>query len=149
MQILKAFVAGFISVLVFHQAVVAALYGAGLTPRAPFAMTPTAPFGVPQVVSSALWGGVWGVVLWPLVRRLAPRIGTWAAAILLGAVGPTLVAWFVVAPLKGQPAAGGWRVSAMAIGLVVNGAWGLGLAVLMRLAERYHPGEADRYGTAA
>ena len=149
MQYLKAFVAGFVSVLVFHQAVVAALYGAGLTPRAPYALTPTAPFGVPQVLSSAVWGGVWGVVLWPLVMRLAPRLGTWAAAVLLGAIGPSLVAWFLVAPLKGLAVAGGWRVSAMAVGLLVNGAWGLGLAVLMWLAERLRSGEAGRYGTAA
>src|SRR4051812_12108204 len=101
MQILKAFVAGFVSVLVFHQGAVAVLYGLGLTQRAPFALTPTAPLGVPQVVSSAFWGGVWGVALWPLVRRLAPRMGFWVAAIVLGATGPSLVAWFIVAPLKG------------------------------------------------
>ena len=149
MAYLKAFVAGFLSVLVFHQGVVAALYGAGLVPRAPYALTPTAPLGVPQVVSSAFWGGVWGVALWPLVTRLARRLGVWAAATLLGAIGPSLVAWFVVAPLKGQPAAGGWRVSALAMGLPVNGAWGLGVAVLMRLAERVQIGEAGRYGPAA
>jgi hypothetical protein len=149
MQILKAFVAGFVSVLVLHQSVVAVLYGLGLTQRAPWALTPTAPLGVPQVVSLAFWGGVWGVVLWPLVTRLAARTGYWVAAVVLGAIGPSMVAWFVVAPLKGQPVANGWQVAALAIGLLVNGVWGFGLALLMRLAERYHIGETGRYGTAA
>jgi len=49
-----------------------------------------------------------------------------AAATIFGAIFPTLVAWFVVAPLKGNPAAGGFVPAAMLIGPIVNGAWGLG-----------------------
>jgi hypothetical protein len=56
--------------------------------------------------------------------------------VLLGILGPTLVAWFVVLPLRGQPVAGGWQAAAMLRAFVVNGAFGLGVAVLMRLFER-------------
>ena len=57
-------------------------------------------------------------------------------AIVFGAVLPTLVAWFVAAPLKGQPMAGGWKLQAMMIGPIVNAAWGLGTALIYRLFRR-------------
>jgi hypothetical protein len=58
------------------------------------------------------------------------------AAIIFGAIAPTLVAWFVVAPLKGQALAAGWVPARMAIGPIVNGAWGLGTAIGLCLLGR-------------
>ncbi len=107
MRMLKPFFAGALAVVVFHQGALAALHALGVTDRVPFVVTPTAPFGVPLLVSAAFWGGVWGTLLWPLVPRLGDRIGYWTAAVALGAIAPSVVAWFVVAPLKGQPMAGG------------------------------------------
>src|SRR5690606_13001138 len=119
------FLAGAVSVLIFHQGAVALMNAAGWTDRAPFSMRATAPFGVPVVWSLAFWGGVWGLLFAAILRRLegAPLV---AASVLLGAVLPTLVAWFVVAPLKGQPPAAGLAPMAMGFGLIVNAAWGLG-----------------------
>jgi hypothetical protein len=70
-----------------------------------------------------------------LLRRLdgAPLV---AAALVLGAVLPTLVAWFVVAPLKGQPMAAGFVPMAMALGVIANGAWGLGTGLGLALFRR-------------
>ena len=48
----------------------------------------------------------------------------------------TLVAWFVVAPLKGTPVAAGWHPSSMAVGPLANGAWGIGTALLLLLFRR-------------
>lgn len=81
------------------------------------------------------WGGVWGLALLPLLRPLGDA-RCWLRGLVLGALGPTLVSWFVVAPLKGLPLAGGWQPAAMATGLIVNAAWGLGLVALLRLAQR-------------
>jgi hypothetical protein len=71
---------------------------------------------------------------------VAPRLprgaGHWAAAALFGALALSLVAWFVVAPLKGLAVAGGGRPAAIATGLLVNGAWGLGTALLLRALRR-------------
>jgi len=53
--------------------------------------------------------------------------------IVLGAVGPSLVALLVVFPLKGQPVAGGGKPAIIAGALLLNGMWGLGVALLMRL----------------
>lgn len=134
------FAAGAVSVLLFHQGLLALLHAAGLTPRAPFSMQPTAPFGVPQVLSLAFWGGVWGVALASTDRRLPRRYSSVVAGTLFGAVAPTLVAWFVVATLKDQPLAAGGDPRAMLTGVLVNAAWGAGTALLLLLAHRFHDG---------
>jgi hypothetical protein len=133
MKWLRWFVAGALAVPLFHQVVLAALNAAGWIARAPFAMTPTKPFGVPQVVSLAFWGGVWGILLGLILAR---RVATsyWLLALILGAILPTLVAAFVVAPLKGLPSGG--NVKLLVVGLLVNGAWGLGTAAIYRLMTR-------------
>ena len=127
-----AFVAGFVATLVFHQAVLWLLHHFGYVPRAPWPMQPVAPFGVPAVISLAFWGGVWGVIMMPMIAR---RRGSafWVAAILFGAIFPTAVAWFIVAPLKHTPIAGGWNPKTMMVGPLVNGAWGLGTALIYRM----------------
>src|SRR5207248_7809805 len=106
-----------------------------LAARAPYSFAPTAPFGVPQVWSLAFWGGVWGAVLAATLARLdGARL--LIAATVFGALAPTLVAWFVVAPLKGQPLAAGWVLAAMAVGVIVNAAWGLGAGIGLALFGR-------------
>src|SRR5690349_1470119 len=127
MQYVKAFVAGFVATLVFHQGVLELLHLAAGAP-APFDLTPRAPFGVPAVVSLAFWGGVWGAALWPILKKLRGA-AYWSTAVVLGAIGPTAVALLVVFPLKGLPLAGGWDPKLMVGGLLLNGAWGFGLAL--------------------
>ncbi|MBE9003129.1 hypothetical protein IQ274_34440 [Nostoc sp. LEGE 12447] len=129
-RIVLAFVAGFVAVLVFHQGLLALLHAINFAPRAPYQTTPTPPFGIPQFLSGAFWGGIWGLI-WASIRlRWQVNRSYWLTALLFGAVAPTLVAWFVVAPLKGLPIAGGWKLPAMITALLVNGAWGLGTALL-------------------
>ena len=55
-------VAGALAVILFHQPVAALLHAAGLTPRAPYSMQATKPFGIAQIWSIAFWGAVWGPV---------------------------------------------------------------------------------------
>ena len=123
--LIVGFVSGAIAVLLFHQGALALLYALDLSPRAPYSLAATAPFGMPQVWSLAFWGGVWGIVAAALLSRLHDA-GLLIAATVFGAIAPTLVAWFVVAPLKGQPVAAGFAPMAMAIGPIVNAAWGFG-----------------------
>jgi hypothetical protein len=129
-----AFLAGAVAVLAFHQVMLALLHAAQLTTAVPFRMQPTRPFAVPQVWSLTFWGGVWGIVLGTMFgsahygRRLL-------AGTLFGAIVPSLVAWFIVMPLKGQPAGGGWTGSSLMTALLVNGAWGFGTILLLELFE--------------
>ncbi|MBG1240829.1 hypothetical protein [Nostoc sp. NZL] len=131
-----AFVAGFVSVLLFHQGMLALLHAVNFTPRAPYPTAPTPPFGIPQIWSSAFWGGVWGLIWVAFAPRFRHYKSYWLAALVFGAIFPTVVAWFVVAPLKGQPIAGGWKLVGIVTGLLVNGAWGVGTAGLLKLFSR-------------
>lgn len=132
MNALKAFLAGFVSTLLFHQGMLAILHAAGATPRAPYSMDPTRPFRVPAVISLAFWGGIWGIVLWLAIRR-ARGPSHWWLAFAIGAIAPSLVALLVVFPMKGQPVGGGWRPEIVIGALILNGAWGVGVALLLRL----------------
>ena len=132
---LKAFAAGFISTLAFHQGMLGLFYVLGVFPRAPFALTPTEPLGIPSVISLAFWGGVWGVALWPIIKN---AVGTafWLRCLVLGAIGPTAVALFIVFPMKGMAFAAGWDPKIIIGALILNGAWGLGLGLLMRALRK-------------
>jgi hypothetical protein len=133
MRVIRAFLAGFVSTLVFHQGMLALLHAARVSPRAPFAAEATRPFGVPQFLSLAFWGGVWGILLVLILRGGGGFLGFLVKSVIFGALAPSLVAWLVVFPLKHQPVAGGGRLSLLATGLLVNGAWGLGTALLFTL----------------
>src|SRR6266852_3994012 len=127
---LLSFVAGFLSVLAFHQPVLWLLHQLHMTDRMPYPMKGVPPFGVPAVISLAFWGGVWGIITILAIAK-ARGAGWWLAAIVFGALAPTLVAGLVIMPLRGQaPAA--HRGTLLLFGLAVNGAWGLGTAVFYR-----------------
>ena len=115
MRLALAFLAGFISVLVFHQAMLAILHWLGVTPGTPWTTSPVPPLGVPQVISAAFWGGVWGILLAPVLQRVRGSAAYWITAVLFGAFVLSVVAWFVVAPLKGQPVADGWQPARLLI----------------------------------
>jgi hypothetical protein len=133
--LLAGFVFGALSVLVFHQGAVALLHAFGLTPSIPYSMAPTRPWGIAQLWSLAFWGGLWGIALAAALARLQGA-ALILAAVVFGALLPTLVAWFVVAPLKGQPMAAGGIPARMLIGLIANGVWGLGTGIGLALFGR-------------
>lgn len=133
-RLLFGFIAGFVATLVFHQIGVLLLHFAGIIPNMPYNMHPVPPFHVPQFVSLAFWGGVWGIVFVlaePAIARSSG--GYWVGAIVFGAVFPTVFSWLVVAPLKGLPLGYGFRFPGLLIGPIVNGLWGLGTAVFLLL----------------
>ena len=101
-----------------------------------YSMTATAPLGVPQVISLSFWGGVWGIV-YALVEHRFPRGGMyWVYAFLFGAIFPSLVAWFIVSPMKHAPVAAGWQAARLLTGFLANGAWGFGTGLLLVLMYR-------------
>ncbi|HEX2198483.1 MAG TPA: hypothetical protein VHG88_07675 [Burkholderiales bacterium] len=133
--LIAGFIAGALSVLLFHQGMAGLLHAMHVIPRAPYGMAPTDPWGVPQLWSTVFWGGAWGVLLAAFLGRMTGA-RLMVAALVFGALLPTLVAWFVVAPLKGQPMAAGFVPARMWIGPVINGAWGLGTAIGLVLFGR-------------
>jgi len=131
--LLYGFIAGFFATLVFHQLTLALLWALDLAPVPPYQMTPVKPFGLPAVFSLSFWGGLWGI-LFALVHGSFFRGGAyWAYAFLFGAIFPSLVALLVVMPLKGLPMGGGWHPSLLIRATLVNGAWGIGTGLILRL----------------
>jgi hypothetical protein len=131
----RAFVAGFLSTLIFHQATLGLFYLLGVFARAPWSLAATEPLGVPYVLSLAFWGGVWGIPIWYLMRH-ATGAAYWVRAVVFGAIGPTVVAIVVVARIKTGTFDAVSDAKFWIGGLIVNGAWGLGLAILMRTLKR-------------
>jgi hypothetical protein len=108
-----------------------------LASAAVLCITDTWPLDVPQIWSWTFWGGVWGLV-YGFFEKWFPEkfFSYWIVAILFGAIFPTLVLWFVVFPLKGQPIAAGWDQMRIALHLMIHGAWGLGTACCCAITAR-------------
>jgi hypothetical protein len=131
--IVFGYLAGFFSALIFHQLSLDVLWRAGYAPFGPYSMAATHPFGIPAVFSLALWGGAWGV-LFALTQIAFPhRGGYWPTAFLFGAILPSLIALLVVLPLKGKPMGGGWHVHLLVTAFMVNGIWGIGTGLILKL----------------
>jgi len=129
------FLAGAISVFVFHQGFILIAWRLGLLPNAPYSLEPTAPLGVPRVISSAFWGGLWGIALALLLERLRRADWLWVG-ILFGGILLPLVGILVVTPLKGGEVV--WPGSTMLLrSFIINGVWGLGAALLCRLGRAF------------
>jgi hypothetical protein len=143
-RLLFGFVAGFFATLIFHQLTLWVLWKAGLAPFAPFNMAATGPLGVPAVFSLAFWGGIWGILFALVDRRFPNRNGYWAAAFVFGAILPSAVALYIVAPLKGRPMSGGWHL--MLTAFLVNGAWGVGTGMLLAGFLHWFGKSFDRHG---
>jgi hypothetical protein len=131
-KLFYGFIAGFFATLIFHQLTLAALWAAGVAPFGPFSMAATPPFGVPAVFSLSAWGGVWGIIFALVDNKFPRHSGYWMTAFLFGAILPSLVALFVVLPLKGKPMGGGWHAPLMLTALLINGAWGIGTGLILK-----------------
>jgi hypothetical protein len=142
----KAFVAGFISTLVFHQGLFTLLYLAGIVARVPYDFRAVPPLAIPAVISLAFWGGAWGVAIWPFLKNVdGPTY--WIRALIISAIASGSVTLFIVSPLKGMPPMGDWNPRVFISTLMLNGIWGFGMALLMRLmsASRQTLSYPDRY----
>jgi hypothetical protein len=138
------FICGALAVIVFHQGTVFLLFhqfgllkslgvpDAFRPATAGFAFRPVPPIGVPQLVSTAFWGGLWGILLAALVRYA--RMPDLLTGFLLGSVVCTVVGFTLFATLRGQPMWGGGNMMTWARVMLINGAWGWGAALLMRPA---------------
>jgi hypothetical protein len=130
-----AFIAGALAVPIFHQLLFLLFYLLGVIPVAPFSLDPTVPFGIPEVVSSSFWGGVWGIVFVLILPHFFQGRSYWLASAIIGGLALTSVYMFVVVPLKTgalPPSMGGLFI----IGFLLNAAWGLGWALLLMLFDR-------------
>jgi len=92
------FIAGTIAVVTVQEIIDYALYAAGVFPRAPWSSEPAAMTGVPQFVSDAFWGGLWGV-LFALLSDKLPGGSLTVKGLIFGIVGPAILGVFILVPL--------------------------------------------------
>jgi hypothetical protein len=135
-RLFYGFIAGFFATLIFHQLTLALLWAIGYAPSPPFSMAYTKPLAVPAVFSLAFWGGIWGILYALIEPRFPARFAYWLSAFIFGAIFPSLVALLVVLPLKGKPLGGGWHAPLLVTAFLINGAWGVGTGILLRLFPR-------------
>ena len=132
-QILKGFAAGFVATLVFHQLAVAVLAGVGLAPFGAWNLSPTAPLGIPAVLSLSFWGGIWGIIFILVHQHFGHGTRYWVSAFLFGAIVTSVVALFIVVPMKGGPLGGGFAPALLLTVFIINGVWGIATAWLLRV----------------
>lgn len=132
-QILIGFAAGFVATLVFHQLAVAILSAIGVAPFGAWNMAPTAPLGIPAVLSLSFWGGIWGIIMILVHQHFGSGTRYWVSAFLFGAVVTSIVALFIVAPMKGGPMGAGFVPAVLLTVFIINGVWGIATAWLIRV----------------
>lgn len=130
-RIIFCFFLGFLSVLIFHQGLLSLFHALKLFPFPAYNFSPTEPLGVPAVLSSAFFGGLWGILLGWIVRNKTGSLFS-ILCIGLGSIMPTTVAMLVVFPLKGVAV----KTFMVFIGLALNAAWGLGMALGLHLLKK-------------
>ncbi|MGL4441534.1 MAG: hypothetical protein ACRCUE_19965 [Bosea sp. (in: a-proteobacteria)] len=132
-QLVFGFIAGALAVLVFHQGMVLVLHLAGQAPRFPWSIAPIAPWAVPTIVNQMFWGGLWGVGFAFIGSRI-PLGGDLVRGAIFGLLGPWLLGNGILVPLfKGGTYLWGFNPQNMWRGALIGAAFGLGIAVFMRV----------------
>jgi hypothetical protein len=134
--IVIGFVAGVLSELIFHKLGWYISNQLGLSTVALYSGEPVLPFGVPAVVSQALWGGLWGIAAMFFVPRLPSGLDGVLGWILFIALIETVVHWFIVVPIKGLPVGNGFPMPGVVVAPIVNGFWGFGMWQIASLIGR-------------
>jgi hypothetical protein len=127
------FVAGALAVPTFQQFMVFILTHAGMIHGTLYSMKPVAPMGVPTIVSQSFWGGIWGLVFVAILHWVPNARPIWLVGLLMGAIALPMAGWFVVAPLKHLPMAAGWNTTRMLASVLINGGWGIGIAIIFMI----------------
>jgi hypothetical protein len=132
------FVAGAISVLVFHQGMILILYLMKQTSNFPWNLAPMkGPFPVPALLNSMFWGGLWGVAF-AAFAHLIPVAHNILRGVVFGLLGPFLLGNGILVPLlKGTGQFfWTWPAPRYIISALIGAAFGAGLAVIMRAIAR-------------
>ena len=135
-SLVRLFVSGALSVLLFQMGALAILFAIGQTQNVPFPYTPTSPMGIPQIWSFCVWGGVWALAFGCVERFFPNGPLYYVCSFLFGIVGPVMVLWFIVMPLKGLPVAAGGNLNRMLTQIIIHGCYGLGVGVLLRACAK-------------
>ncbi len=128
-SLVLGFIAGVLALLTAHEAISLWLYNAGYATRVPWSMEPSVLTGYPQLLTDAVWGGVWGAVF-ALILGNPPKGSMTLRGTILGLIGPALIGVLIVLPLiRNEPLFFGndinliWPVLLAAAGFGAATAW--------------------------
>jgi hypothetical protein len=138
-SLLMGFIAGALSVVVFHQGMVLILHFMKLVPNFPWNMATFrgGPVPIPVIVNQMFWGGMWGAGFAAVVG-LIPVAHNILRGVVYGLLGPGLLGNGILVPLfKGGAFLWGFQGQRIMISALIASAFGAGLAVFYRfLAKR-------------
>lgn len=127
------FLAGAISVITIHELLIFMFKSLKVLPAAePWSLQPTGFFGVPKILSSLFWGGVWGVV-YVLIKPNLPFNEPVQNGFIFG-LWIAILNNFIVTPLlKKQPLFLGFNLQAITAVLIILTGFGIGTAKIYEM----------------
>jgi hypothetical protein len=132
---LIGFVAGALSVLIFHQGMVLILHLMKQVPNFPWntATFRGGPIPIPTIVNQMFWGGLWGVGF-AVVGGLIPVAHNILRGVVYGLLGPFLLGNGILVPFFRSTAYfWGFQPPRILISALIASAFGAGIAVFYRL----------------
>jgi hypothetical protein len=130
------FLAGAISVLTIHEILVLFLKKANLLPDAtPWSIKPIGPFGVPTIVNSAFWGGLWGIV-YVLTMHVLPFTLPWEKGLAFGILIALLSNFTLLPLIKQKPLFMGFNVKLIGCVLFILSGFGIATAILFDIMKK-------------
>lgn len=136
MSWLQAMLAGAVSILTFHQGMLALLHLGRMTTARPWPLHATWPLGWPLLLTQSLFGALLALPLWALIRNRA-NAGHWLRAMILGALLGAAFELLALAPLRGHVFAAGLDAQVWVRTILLYGSWGLGVAAWMQGLRRH------------
>ena len=135
--VIAGFIAGSVSVLVFHQFGFFIANELGLLKVQLYNMRPVPPLGVPTIVSPAFWGGLWGIVGAFIVPRLPGGRGRscWAGSCSPASSSRSSTGSSCCRS-RAQPIGGGFRMPGVVVVPLVYAFWGFGMWLIFGLTRR-------------
>jgi hypothetical protein len=136
--LLFGFVAGSLSVVVFHQGMVLLLWMLSQTPNFPWNLKGSVgPLGVPVLVNQMFWGGLWGIAF-AAIGHMIPIANTALRGAVFGFLGPFLLGGGVLVPLIKQTGQFFWTWPGQRwiVGGLIGAAFGVGIALIMKALEK-------------
>jgi hypothetical protein len=134
-RIVIGFIAAALAVVTVHQGIVFLLNMYGMTPNKPWTTTPFGPLGVPQIVNSMFWGGLWGA-LYGLIHEKIPGGIAVVKGLLYGLAIVVCSNWIVLPLIRGQALFAGMDPKRLMAGALILGGFGIGTALFYQLLRR-------------
>lgn len=144
-RLLLGSLAAAIAVVTVHEGIIYGLTQSGLIRGTAWGMQPIPPWGVPRLLNSIFWGGLWGALFAAVYDRL-PGHAPWVKGLVYGLLIVVFSNWLLLPLIKGQVLGqpnqvlfAGWHPGRMAAVVMIVGGFGVALGVIYGLLRLRSP----------